>query len=261
MADLTIDDLRTKRDQGSITRLSVTHKFGRNTAVSTTFVPIAMGGLYRTPQVGSATALRVKAGNANDTAAGSGAREVTVQGLDETGAVAQESLVTNGASAGTAGSVTFMRVFRAWVSASGTYATQTTGSHAAAVVVENAAGTEDWVTIDATNYPKGQSEIAFYSVPLGWKAYVGSITIGVDTNQAANVAMFQRSGILETAAPYQAMREKLNFGGVVGQLSVEAETLVGPYPELTDLGFMARTTSGTADVDIDFEIILVRGGG
>jgi hypothetical protein len=33
----------------------VVHKFGRNLAVGTSFVPVCLGGIYNTPQVGSET--------------------------------------------------------------------------------------------------------------------------------------------------------------------------------------------------------------
>ena len=48
----------------------IENKFGDNTAVGTSYVPITGNGIYRTPQVSGATTLRVKAGgDANDTAA------------------------------------------------------------------------------------------------------------------------------------------------------------------------------------------------
>ena len=49
---------------------SVVHKFGKNDAIGTTVKPICLGGVWQMPQVANATTLRVKAGNANDTAGG-----------------------------------------------------------------------------------------------------------------------------------------------------------------------------------------------
>ena len=83
---------------GRIPGLSVVHKFGR-ASVGTTYSPVTFGGVYNTPQVAGATTLRVKAGDANDTAAGTGAREVTLIGLDETGAEVTEAVATAGAAA------------------------------------------------------------------------------------------------------------------------------------------------------------------
>lgn len=81
--------------RGLTSNISVVKKFGRNASVGTSFVPVALGGIYRTPTSTSATTLRIKAGgNANDDAAGTGAREVTLEGLDENFELASEAVAT-----------------------------------------------------------------------------------------------------------------------------------------------------------------------
>jgi len=241
---------------GRVPGTSVVHKFGRNSAVGTTYVPISFGGLYNTPQVAAATTLRVKAGNAADDAGGAGAREITLQGLDETGAEVIETVATAGASASSATSATFIRLYRFFVSASGTYATQTTGSHTADIVIENGAGGTDWATIDSGNFPKGQSEIAVYSVPLGKTGYIKSFIVQVDSNKAADVILFQRPGILEAAAPYEGMRIVSQFIGVTATVTLNPITPIGPFPALTDFGFMGKVAAQTGIVTADMEILL-----
>ena len=54
-------------------------KFGRNTAVGTSFVPITIGGNFQTPTV--LTTLRISSSSANDTSDGTGARTVRVTGI------------------------------------------------------------------------------------------------------------------------------------------------------------------------------------
>jgi len=242
--------------RGNISGFSSVHKFGRNPAVGVTYAPVSIGAVYQTPQAAAATKLRVKAGDANDTAAGSGAREITVIGLDETGTEVTETLATAGASASSATTATFMRLYRAYVSASGTYATSTTSSHAANIVIENNAGGTDWLTIDVTSYSKAQSEVAAYSIPLGKTGYIKTIHISVDSKKVADVTMFFRENILEAAAPYSAMRIQSQMVGVVGEVTRHPETPFGPYAALTDIGFMAKAAA-VAEIDINFEIILV----
>lgn len=241
---------------GLVSGRSVVHKFGRNTAVGTTFVPVAIGGIYRTPQVSAATTLRVKAGNAADAADGNGARSIYLQGLDATGALIEETIATNGNSAGTASSQSFLRLFRAYVASSGTYASATAGSHQAAIVIENGSGGTNWATIDAANFPKGQTEIGVYTVPLGKTAHIPSLKIFVDSSKTATIIFFQRQNILETAVPYSAMREVAAYVGVKDGFIVKPYAPFGPFPALTDIGFMARVTSTTADVSVNFELIL-----
>lgn len=244
--------------EGDLPGRSIVHKFGRNSAVGTSFVPVTVGGVYETPQVSGATALRVKAGgNANDTAAGSGAREVTFEGLDETGTLVTESVATAGASASAATTITFIRLFRFYVSASGTYTTPITNSHAADIVIENGAGGTDWGTIEDTDFSRGQSEIAFYTVPLAKTAYVLTATASVDSTKTADILFFKRENILDAAAPFSSKRVLFEFSAISGEDVLAPKTPLGPFPALTDIGFVAQVAATTAAVEIDFEILVI----
>lgn len=243
--------------KGNVPGESLVHKFGRNPSVGTSFVPVAIGGVYPTPQASGAAAMRVKSGgNANDTAAGTGAREITIEGLDETGALASEAVATAGASASSATTTTFMRVFRVYVSASGNYATQSAGSHSGDIVIENTGGTE-YATIASTDFPRGQSQIAAYSVPLGYTAKMCGIIINVDSNKDLDAVLFKRESILDVAAPYSAMRTVAEFDAISGEFAI---TFAQPldFPALTDIGVMAKASTGTAEVTVDFPIVLIK---
>lgn len=243
---------------GQIEGYAVVHKFGHHENVGGTFEPVTDLGIYETPQVSGATTLRIKAGgDANDTAAGSGAREIMLFGLDETGAEVTETLATNGASASAVTSATFLRLFRVFVSASGTYATASSGSHADTITIENGSGGTDWAEMEVVGFPFAQSEIGVYSVPLGKTAYISQISIEVDGNKTPDVILFQRQGILETSAPYSAMRVVQNFVGLTGTMNEEYDVPIGPFPALTDVGFMAEVGTGSAAVSVDFTIIVV----
>ena len=231
------------------------HKFGRNAAVGGTYAPVSIGGIYRTPQPATATALRIKSGgNANDTAAGTGAREITIVGLNAAGYEITETLATAGASASQPTQQTFIRLYRAYVSKSGTYASQTAGSHSAAIVIENAAGGTDWATIFDTTFPRAQTQIAVYSIPKNRSIIITDMNISSDADKKANVILFQRQNILQSAAPYDGMRVVEEFTQVAGLHNVIYKTPLGPFPELTDVGFMARSTSTSIDMAISFNI-------
>ena len=249
--------------RGLVSGMESIKKFGRNPSVGTTFVPLSIGAVYQTPQSGSATALRIKAGgNANDTAAGSGARSITLEGLDENFLDATEVLATAGASASAATTTTFTRLFRAYITpdtGSGTYASASAGSHAGAITIENAAGGTDWATIDATNFPKSQSEIGAYTVPSGKTAYVLLDDVTIDSGKTADVIFFQRSNADETAAPYTAMRAQSVLTGLTGgstDLSGRAVPF-GPYVGPCDIGYLGRVSATTGSIAVEFEIFLV----
>jgi len=241
--------------KGNVAGASLINKFGANTALASSYEPVSIGGIYRTQQVGSAQTLRVKAGNVNDTAAGLGAREITIEGLDATGALQTASVATAGGSASANFSGTWIRVFRAYVSASGVYATQGGGSHAGDIVVEDSTGTFDWLTIDATSFAKGQSQIACYSVPLGFTAFVLDYSVTMNANKTVDFTFFKRENILETAAPYSAMRLAFQEIGLTQPFNRKfSDPLV--FPELTDVGVMAQGQQ-SPEVTADFNILLI----
>jgi hypothetical protein len=230
------------------------NKFGRNTSVGSSFVPVSRSGHYRTPQAGSATTLRLKAGgNANDTASGSGARQITLVGLDATGNVITETLATAGASASAATTKSFMRLTEAYVSKSGTYASQSAGSHAGDITIENGSGGTDWALIADGTLGKGQAEIGSYTTPLNRSAAVSNITISSDSDKKTNLVMFRRDNILETAAPYSPMTMIMEFPQNAGI----NEIILDPplfFPQLTDFGFLAAVASSTVDVSVSMNI-------
>ena len=240
--------------QGNRSGYSLVHKFGKHEDVQTTYQALSVGGIYQAPQVSGAVALRIKAGDANDSSAGTGARKILVQGLDETGAEVTESLNTNGASSGSVGSVTFMRVYRSYVEESGTYATGASQSHAASIIIESAAAAE-WLTIDVTDVARSQSQIGNYTVPLGKEAYVFEYSLTTDSNKAVDFLFFKRENILQTSAPYSAKRVVREHVGIQGHYD---GTFKGgqKFDELTDIGWMVKSASA-AIATVDFEIVLV----
>lgn len=254
-------DFYTEVSKGNVYKHSMVHKFGHNTAVGTTFVPISQGGIYNTVQTGSATTLRVKAGgNANDTAAGTGAQEITLEGIDETGAIATETLATAGASASSATTTTFIRLHRVFVSASGSYATSSSGSHDASIVIENGAGGTDWATIELNGFAKSQSEIGAYTIPSGYTGYLLGAFGFVDSTKTTELMFFKREGILDTSSPYDAMRlvfeervEGANF-----EINLKSPIKLNSDSTGCDIGFLAKVDTGTADVEVDFEILLIQ---
>ena len=249
-------DFHTEMARGNVSGASPVHKFGLRVGITTSYSVISSNGIWLTPQVAGAVALRVKAGNAADDASGVGAREVSIQGLDETGALVTEAVATAGTSASSTTSATFMRVFRAWVSSSGTYTVMGSAptSHTARIAIESAAGAE-WAEINIIGASKGQSRIGAYSVPLGSEAYITGITVTSDGAKVVDYLFMQRQGILATAAPYQAARTVLELFGIEGAFSFNFIAPLGPFPALTDLVWLAKGAA-TPDVSVDFEMQL-----
>lgn len=243
--------------RGNVPNTAAKHQFGSAIDITTSYTPVTTNQVYMTKQVAGAVSLRIKAGgNANDTAAGSGAREVTLVGLDETGAEVTKTVATAGASASSATTATFIRLYDAYVSSSGAYGLPGTGAHSAAITIEDSGGTADWAVISATGYPHGKSHIGCYSVPLGKQAFITHYQLTMDGNKPVDFILITRENILETAAPYTSAESELEVFGLQESLSHnDVSVPAGPYPALTDLIWMAKGASAP-DVTVDFEILL-----
>lgn len=235
----------------------VHHQFGRNIACPTTYVPVTDNGFYRTPLANAATPLRIKAGgNAADTAAGAGARSVRLWGLNASGDEIVEIVATAGALASAATTNSFIRLYQAEVYESGTYGTQAAGSHVGNITIENAAGTEDWAQIQLNGFPSGTTGIGSITVPRNHVGLVSSIQINVDNAKSTDVLILKREGILQTAAPHSPIQKVQEFIGVSRSISVTFDMPL-KFPELTDVGVLAKVSNGTGAVSVDIEVLVL----
>jgi hypothetical protein len=202
-------DFLIEVQKGNVAGHSMVHKFGRNDSVPNgswahiSLTPFATANFRQ-----SAIAMRVKAGgNGADTAAGAGAREITIQGIDSAFAETSEAVATAGAGASAATTATFWRVHRAWVSAVGAYTAANTGN----VVIEDSGGGADFITIAAG---EGQTQYTGWTVPAGKTAYLLSVHVTVDSNKTVNIRLLTRINIDDVAAPMNSVRLKLFWDGV-----------------------------------------------
>ncbi len=247
---LSMPDYYLEIAKGNVAGHSLIHKFGRNAAVASgswELVSLLSGA---TSFLSAATTVRVKAGgHINDTAGGSAAQGVTIEGLDETGAFATETVATAGASASTSTTTTFIRVFRAYVSTVGTYG----GSNTTAVTIEKTAG-GDLIQIAVL---MGQTEYAAYTIPLGKTGYLTSIVVQADTNKTTDFRLIERRDILDTSDPMSPARLKFFWDGVLGGATLKPKSPILTLPALTDIWVEASGSGAMTEASADFEIILV----
>lgn len=242
--------------KGHVPGHSLVHKFGKGT-VGTTLVPITNSLVYQTPT--AAVALEFVSSDTNDTAAGTGAREITVQGLNSEWELITQVIATNGTTAVPI-PTSLTRLFRWFVSASGTYATATANSHAGTLTVRVASAGATWSTIGILPRPIGQSQISCYTVPDGFRAFVFLQEIRVDSTKSADVIFLARDNADDVTAPFPAMRMVANFIGISGIATADPNAPRNGFVAPADLMFMGKIASGTADIVVDFEILLVAEG-
>lgn len=254
-----VSDFGVDIAKGEVPGHSVIQKFGRNSAVSSTFVPICSSGFYRTPT--SNTALEVVSTSTNDDIAGTGARTIYYEGLQNSGGnlVVVSDVVELDGTTAVALPDQLIRLYRWYVASSGTYASQSVGSHAGTLTIRESGGGNTWSTIVPNGFPVSQSQIGAYTVPTGYMAYVSKITYSVESDKEAEILMLQREGVLNTSAPYNAMRLVTEINSAKGTSSVYYDTPL-KFEEETDFGFLGKLKSNTGPMTVDFEIKLVQNG-
>jgi len=246
------EDFLIEVAKGNVAGHALVHKFGRNDSIPNgSFAHVSLTPFATADFRQSAATMRVKAGgNAADSAAGAGAREVTIQGIDSTFAEITEAVATAGASASSATTASFWRVHRAWVSASGTYGAANT----AAVVIEDSGGAADMITIGVG---EGQTQYAGWTVPLAKTAYLLSVTVTVDASKPADFRMFTRENIDDISAPLSAPRIKLYWDGLTAPLHFSPKSPGSAIAAKSDIWFEAQGGAGGGEVSVDFELLIV----
>lgn len=239
---------------GNVSGFSLVHKFGLNAAVSTSIVPVCSSGTYQTPT--SAQSLEILSSSASDDDGSTGATKVTIQGLDASWNEQTEEVTMDGTNA-VALSNTFIRVYRLWVSESGSYANATTPSQVGTITLRGSGGGSTWATIEQadTNFGSGQSLIGAYTVPAGKTAYILSKTLSVDSNKACDLYFFKREDANDVSSQYTGVMRLQNiFVGATGVHEITHVTNES-FPEYTDIGFMAKCST-TSDVAVEFELLI-----
>lgn len=239
--------------RGNVPGQSIIHKFGRD-------ADVANGVFEGVHQLSvpfnfltAATTVRVKAGgNAADAAGGLGAQSVVVEGLDDTGAAATDMLATAGASASSASSTSFWRVFRVYIpdGGCGTYGAANT----AAITIENSGGGTDLIMVAVE---EGQSQYAAYAIPIGKTGYLLSAEVEADAAKAADFRLMTRHNLTDFSTPFSPPRIRFYWDGVIGSTAIRPHSPIMSLPALTDIWFEAEGSGANTEVSVDFEILLI----
>lgn len=241
--------------RGLITGQSLIYKFALNEDVAASSTEsISKDGVLVMPT--SASTVKIKAGgDANDTAAGTGAREITIVGLDENWQNASEAVATAGASASSATTTTFIRVFHAYVSSFGTaFTSGTAGGNAADITIQTNGGT-DLIIIPQGD---GQSKSSLYTIPSGYTGYLTRTYINVDSNKSADVHFYKRENADDVTVPVQGRIVIAEYHELIGA----SEKHFNSYPvftEKTDLWFTSEVSSGSdSGIALEYDLILIQ---
>lgn len=233
---------------GKLPGQSLVHKFGTNQALSTTPEDLWEAGGTLT-YLTAAVALEVLSTDSNDTAAGSGAQEVVVYGLDASFNEISEVVVTNGTSASTATTQLFIRVYRVTVSKTGSYG----GSNDGALTIRVSGGGLPQAYIDVS---KGQTQGAHYTIPRGHKGYILAMHTSVSTTKVVKFWIYIRERADVVSAPFSSWRVLFEGNGFEGSNPLPSKAPLY-VPEKTDIKVVGQVTAGsTSEASFDYQIAL-----
>ncbi len=168
--------------RGLISGSSTVNKFGQNPDIDAgqTEDIWGVGGTFTPPT--SAGTVSFVSSSANDASAGTGARTLTVFGLDGNYDAASETITLNGTTpVATANS--YFIIHRALVETGGSG-----GTNAGAITgTSNGGGAPTMITVLAG---KGQSQFGIYQVPAGYTAYIDIWDGGISGGTTGTVELF-----------------------------------------------------------------------
>lgn len=228
--------------RGKVRNASSINKFGFNDTVGTSFEVIAAGSSNFTYPTTAAVASVVST-DVNDDDGDTGARTLSIQGLDGDYNEITETVTLNGTSAVTT-TATFLRVFRARVETAGS-------SSGAEGVITVTVGGNELARLDPQY--DNQTLQAAYTVPAGKKAYLYRIqATSTKDNKAAMVGLFTRSSDADSVFTVRQLVEVYR-NNVVVDFPFPLE-----IPEKTDIELRGKNLdTGNISIGGTFDLLLV----
>ena len=221
-------------------------KFGRNDTMSSNIETIWDGSNIYT-YLTSASSVHITSSSGDDATAGTGARTVEVQGLDENYVLTTETIDVDDSASQT----TFIRVFRAIVKATGS------GGQAAGIISIRSAASGGGTLLaqiqkvgTGGGASLGQTFMAIYTVPAGKTAYLTQWTLGAGGQNADTTGFFMARPFGDGA---------INSKDIIisaGQQAVKDYKIPLQFTEKTDIEVRGFTSSSGNDCSSTFNLLL-----
>lgn len=222
-------------------------KFGFNADIDNTLETVwSRGGLYS--YLSAASVIKVSSSSTSDTSSGTGARTVTISGLDANYDEISETVTLNGQTAvNTTNS--FLRVFRLLVNTAGS------GGQNAGVVYAGTGSVSSGVPANvygAIEIGDNQSLMGFWTVPRGYTAYLMQVDVTVNTEVA------NKYGTVSICARPEGGVFNVKDKFVMSQDVYHQEfTFPLKFEEKTDFEVRAIASSSNADLAVSVGLDIV----
>jgi hypothetical protein len=215
-------------------------KFGTNTAVGAAEEIVWTAGNGYT-YLSAAETLQVSSSDVDDDGdpAGTGARTVTIEGLDANWALVSDTITMNGTTS-VETTVEFLRVFRAYVVTAGSSET----NEGLISIKDNA----DTVVMAQIVAGRGQTQMAIWTVPANNNSFIAQIHASESNNKKAIVRFYTRDNAIANPS------WRLRTSEIFVNLSDATRPLVVPLKitEKTDIEVRAVCASTGGEVTAGF---------
>ena len=214
-------------------------KFGLNETIGTTDQTIwDAGGLYPWPEVSDT--LTIVSDNVNDTAAGTGARSIIVEGLDENFLMQEELIILNGLTP-IVTTKTWSRVHRSFVTTGGSL-----GEAQGVILLSHTTSGDLLANIQGHNNQTLQS---LYTIPADKNGYVKLGKLSAGRGKEVRLSFYFRppGGVFVLGAVAIVYENNYDYEFFSGSL----------LPSKTDIDIRARCDTGTVVVAAAFDLILI----
>jgi hypothetical protein len=224
-------------------------KFGINGAVGTSVETVwAEGGTYTYPA--AASVMKISSSSADDAAAGTGARTISIAGLDASYNEISETVTLNGQTeVNTVNS--YLRISRMFVVTAGSGATAAGTIYAGTGTVTAGVPATVYGMITLT---ANQTQMAFWTVPAGYTLYLMGVfftSANSTANASTNFQLIQRplGGVFR-------IQSSARIAGN-GDFVLDLHTPLA-FTEKTDIEIRAVASAGSSNVSAEFEGIYIK---
>lgn len=249
MADYTVRiaeqdvsiDFNLAVSMGMVPGFSHVHKFGLNEDVSATFETIWSGSSVYA-YLSAATALNISSGDTDDTAAGSGAQQIKIEGLDKNYHEIEEEVILNGQTA-VATLKTYLRIHRMTV---------IRGDANQGIIYAGTGGPSSGVPTTAYGQIPvgyGQSVQAIYTIPSGKSGYLFEMAAssGVSKNAIVRLMVRPQNGVFQTKDVVH-----LTDGETISHWAIPLK-----IPQKCDVEAQASAVGASGFIDVEYAMMLV----
>ena len=222
-------------------------RYSRNSAAGASYAMIDTTGSaspnYRT----AAAKVEIRSTSTSDTFLGLGARAVLLTGLDASFNLLTETLNLNGVTVVSSVN-SFIRLNGVEVTSVGTYGglpgVSIDGANLG-TITSNFQGSA--TVVNTIRIQDGHEFSAAYCVPRGYYLGISTIVSSVDTNKSCDLVVRFRTSADDITSPFKSTLLGAELIGVAtGSISSYSPALI--LPEMSDLYFMGKASTGTASI-------------